>query len=106
MLNNIDNSGLNIIERRAIEHSMLMKAKHRNSETKSSGAKNSQAIKINIYNSNNELMFECHGNFKKMCEDNELPFNALKKSYKYNTRLYESSNSNQKRIIDNGFINL
>ncbi len=35
---------------------------------------------------------------------NNLPFNAFKKSYKYNTRLYETSQSIQQRIIDNGLI--
>ena len=35
---------------------------------------------INIYNSNNEIIFTCDGNFKDICSKNYLPFNALSNS--------------------------
>lgn len=47
-----------------------------------SGKNSNTAIKINIYNNKNELMFECHGNFDKLCIENNLPNSPLKYSYK------------------------
>lgn len=42
-----------------------------------SGAKNPRAKKIEIYNSKDELMYQSHGNFKQICDDNDLPFSQL-----------------------------
>lgn len=47
------------------------------------GAKNKRSKKINIYNAHGELMFACHGDFIKTCEDNNLPKKSLVKSYQY-----------------------
>ncbi len=49
--------------------------------------KNPKALKINIYNSEDVLMFETHGTFRKICEKHELPLSQLKKSYQNNGRL-------------------
>lgn len=46
-----------------------------------SGDKNPAAIKVSIFNQNQELMFSCFGNFKNVCEENGLPFSMLQKSY-------------------------
>ena len=76
--------GLNINQRTGVKHSILMKQKYANGEINSFGSKNSNAKKINIFNEKNELMFECYGTFKQICNENDLPFNALKKSYQEN----------------------
>jgi group I intron endonuclease len=54
------------------------KEKHR---VRMTGAGNSKAKKINIYDENNNLKYECNGNFKKVCIENNLPHNALRKSH-------------------------
>ena len=46
------------------------------------GSKNPRALVIGIYNNDDELMYTCNGNFKGVCADNNLPYNALKKSKK------------------------
>ena len=48
------------------------------------GSNNPRALLIYIYNEKGELMFICHGNFDKVCKDNELPFSPLKRSYQNN----------------------
>lgn len=45
------------------------------------GNKNPAAIKINIYNNDDELMYECHGNFDEICRENNLPGVTLRKVY-------------------------
>ena len=57
------------------------------------GANNSSAIKINIFNNYDELMFECHGNFIKICEDNDLPKFSLRDTYVKETRLYSTKST-------------
>lgn len=54
----------------------------------------SNSLHIKIFNDNNELMFESFGNFKKFCEENNLPFKSLKQSYQTcgNKKLYCSYN--------------
>jgi len=52
-----------------------------------SGKHNSRAKRIDIYNNKNELMFECHGNFKKVCMKNNLPRSFLNKTYLNNTKI-------------------
>jgi len=83
---------------KTFKHSDLTKEKMRNKATgrlhskltkekmiknnKASG--NPMALKINIYNSNGELMFKCNGDFVTICLINKLPKSALKKSSKNN----------------------
>ena len=45
---------------------------------------NSSAIKVNIYNKEGILIFETNGNFKEICESNNLPFGSLRNSYNSN----------------------
>lgn len=49
------------------------------------GANNPRAKKINIYNDKDELMYECNGNFKEVCNIEDLPYQPLMKSYKNNS---------------------
>lgn len=63
---------------------------------KCTGSKNNNAKKINIYNSNDELMFECYGNFSKICKENNFPENVLSNSYKNGgTPIYKNYNNNK-----------
>jgi len=47
-------------------------------------------ILINIYDNNDKLMFSTDRNFKKVCLLNNLPYQGLIKSYKNNTKLFET----------------
>ena len=44
----------------------------------------SRAIKINIYDSYGLLILETNGNFREVCEKNNLPFGSLRNSYNCN----------------------
>jgi hypothetical protein len=46
------------------------------------GENNPNSKNIKIYNSENELIFDCKGNFKKICKENKLPFISLYRSYR------------------------
>jgi len=48
------------------------------------GKGNSKAKHIGIYNNNDELIFECEGNFRVICEEHNLPHNSLRKSHTNN----------------------
>jgi group I intron endonuclease len=55
------------------------------------------AIKVLIYNSNNELKYECHGNFETICKENGLPTKALRNSYYDSGKpIYSSKINNDK----------
>lgn len=54
------------------------------------GKKNIKAKQINIYNQDDELVFECYGNFMKTICDNKLP-QTLKTSLKNKTKLKNMS---------------
>jgi hypothetical protein len=45
------------------------------------GEKSSSAKTIYIYDNNDEVQFICKGDFKKVCEDNNLPVRTLERSY-------------------------
>jgi hypothetical protein len=69
------------------------------------GSKSNTAKRINIYNERNELMFECHGNFEKVCKENNLPQSVLVISYRNNgTKIYQDTKNNKIRLIKNGLI--
>lgn len=54
------------------------------------GKNNPNAKIIHIFNNNNELVFECHGNFIKICDENNLPKRPLMTSYRNNgKKLYQ-----------------
>ena len=48
------------------------------------GKNNPAALEINIFDANNNIIYECNGNFFKICKDNNLPCKALMNSYKNN----------------------
>jgi len=48
---------------------------------KSVGEKNPAAIRINIYDNNNKLIFMCNGTFELTCNEHNLPTCALRNSY-------------------------
>ena len=106
--NKIHENGLNDYQVCGLEHSKRMNEILENGETEakrrgkltsktrkekglSKGANNPRAKKINIYNQNDELMFECHGNFKETCSNNKLPLEALRVSYLNDTEIYINS---------------
>lgn len=71
----------------------------------SDGHNNPNAKKINIYNNAGELVFECYGNLRQTCNENNLPFNALFKSQKSNgSRIYQNLGSNETRLEKSGFL--
>lgn len=45
------------------------------------GSENSIAVKVNIYDSNDILRFECDGNIKHVCDEFNLPFSHFRRSY-------------------------
>lgn len=51
-----------------------------------------QRIRINIYDSNDNIVFECYGNYKKTCKENGLPQNQLSKSMKHNVKVVSQRN--------------
>jgi len=65
------------------------------------GSKSPTALKINIFNNNNELMFECNGNFNKVCKENNLPFSALRTSYRTNIKIFFTNKAEKEAITRN-----
>ena len=55
------------------------------------GSENPYAVKINIYNDKDELVFECNGDIEKICKENRLPINSIRNTYTNNTKLFEST---------------
>jgi len=65
-----------------------------------SGSGNARALKIKIYDNKGEVKYICNGNFKDTCEKNNLPHNALRKSYSNNGKpIYDRIDIN---IINRG----
>lgn len=55
------------------------------------GANNGSARRINIFNADGKLMFECHGNYRVICEEHGIPSHKIKESYLNNGKpLYTS----------------
>lgn len=60
-------------------------------KNKINGSNNPNAKKIFIYNNDNNLEFECKGNFKEICKTHKLPFISLYRSYNNNgERIYNT----------------
>jgi len=60
-------------------------------KNKVNGSDNPNKKIIDIFNSNDEIVFTCDGNFKSVCKSNNLPFATLSRSYRNNgTRLFTS----------------
>lgn len=49
---------------------------------------NYNSLLVNIYNENNEVVYECNGDFNKICNLNNLPTSALRKSLKTEMPIY------------------
>jgi hypothetical protein len=64
---------------------------------------NYNSLLVNIYDNKMNLLFECNGNFNKICAENNLPTSALRKSLKTNKPIYENLDAgNLSRIKKNG----
>lgn len=92
-----DENGLTIKQKSAEKISKCRK------ESKIAVGKNNPSAKqIDIFNSNDEKIFECHGDFAKICKENNLPFVSLQKTYQQETKLYENiSNYTLCRVKEN-----
>ncbi len=55
------------------------------------GYNNSQALKINILDADNNIMYECFGDFREICKQNKLPYKQLYKSYNTDYSVYSSN---------------
>lgn len=91
-------------------HKHSIKTKNKLSQTHIGiflGKNNPAAIKINIYNDKNILMFTCNGNFDTICKNNNLPTKALRRSYYNNgTQIYTGKTIKKEILIVNKkFIN-
>ena len=54
---------------------------------KNKGKKAYQALKIFIYDKNNNVVYKCHGDFKEVCEQNNLPFASLARTYRQEKKI-------------------
>jgi predicted transcriptional regulator len=116
-LNNLDENGLNSFQRAGKKLSVYLKTPDETGKTPAEikgaiisktliekglrkGKLNSQAKKINIYDNNDNVIFECHGNFKDICKENDLPFKSLRNSYVNDgKKLYVKSKPSIKKYI-------
>lgn len=57
----------------------------------SKGENNSQAKRINIYDSEGTLMHECNGTFKSICNANNYPFSAFGKALRTSSCVYSGT---------------
>lgn len=68
--------------------------KNKQHSERMSGSGNSKAKIIHIFDNLDNLVFKCHGNFKKVCLENSLPHVSLRKSHINNgARLFKSFRS-------------
>ena len=73
-------------------------------ENCSSGEADYKTNIIRIYNSDDELMFESRGSFRKFCKDNSLPTVTFANSYKSDGEpIYQNVGNNKARLIKEGF---
>jgi group I intron endonuclease len=63
------------------------------------GATNPSAIKVNIYDSNGNLTFQCNGNFESVCKENGLPTKALRNSYYNNGKPIYTGRTTKKEVL-------
>lgn len=75
-MNSVDENGIRNADRIGKKVSYT---KIKNNSSK--GSRNSMAKKILIFDRNGVLQYTCKGNFKEVCNENNLPFSALRKSY-------------------------
>lgn len=69
------------------------------------GEKNNNALRINIFNENKEIITTCHGNFSYICGELNLPENALKISYRNDGEKIGNTTRRKSLLITKGFEN-
>jgi len=80
------------------EHKKNLSLNHANVN----GSKNPAAREIQIFDKEGNLMFECYGNFKTVCNNNNLPRNALQKSYLNNgAKIFTSERPQTLKVYEN-----
>lgn len=62
-------------------------------KSKIASEQNTQAKNILIYNDSDELIYNCFSNFKKTCKKYKLPYNALRESFRKNSKIEFSNYS-------------
>ena len=67
------------------------------------GDKNPAAIKIHIYDSNNNLKYESLGNFDVICKENGLPIKALRNSYYNNGKPIYTGKTIKKEVLNKNY---
>lgn len=92
---------LNLVKSRiGMKHSVQTKIKiSKILKNKLSYDKNPSAIRVNIYNSTDELKFTCNGNFEYVCKENNLPTKALRKSYYNNGKPIYTGRTIKKEVL-------
>jgi len=104
--NYIDKKGRSKEEIEQLKQDIIFKSsqtKKRNGSA--AGKNNSRAKKIKIYNAKDDIVFECHGNLRSICNENNLPFNAFFKSQKANGEpIYQKLYSNKKRLEEKDWL--
>ena len=66
---------------------------------------NYNSLMVNIYDNDMNLIFECYGDFNKICLENNLPQSALRNSLKTNKSIYQNLNGgNLAKVTKNGMI--
>lgn len=66
------------------------------------GSKNTNSKIIIICDYNGDIKFECRGDFEKICKDNKLPFNSLKRSYLSGGKPIYNSRRGEKEAMKRG----
>ena len=102
--NKIGLDGLNSFQRGGLKTSLTLNEVQELGLTKAQekgmrGSKNPSAKKIFIYNEKDIIMFKCFGNFKKICEDNDLPNKALVMSYRNNNKIFKGPKTRPGKYI-------
>ena len=62
----------------------------KNNPTKTFGMDNGRALHIQIFDSNDNLIFNCEGSYIKVCKNNGLSHYTVKKSFTNNEKFYAS----------------
>lgn len=73
----------------------------KNSLKKPRGKNCYQSKHIQIFNNKDGLIFDCFGNYKKVCQEHKIPLSKIRESFRNNTKL--SFNYNSKRSYFDGW---
>lgn len=72
---------------KGIKYSEAGKEGHKKAGEKRKGSNNPSAVKVNIYNNEDVLLYECAGNIVEVCATNKLPLNLLRTTYQKSTTI-------------------